>query len=78
MVGLRALCLAGPPEKAPTLTHDEHRAVIAKTIEWAKERGQATIMAGTGSNSTAEAVELTKSAANDGADCALVSESLLQ
>ena len=70
--GVAGLVPCGTTGESPTLTHDEHRAVIAKTIEWAKERGQATIMAGTGSNSTAEAVELTKSAANDGADCALV------
>jgi 4-hydroxy-tetrahydrodipicolinate synthase len=63
----------GTTGESPTLTHDEHREVIAKTVEWAKELDKnITVIAGTGSNSTREAVDLTKSAASDGADYALV------
>jgi 4-hydroxy-tetrahydrodipicolinate synthase len=52
------------------LTHDEHHKVIEKTIEFA--RGKALIVAGTGANSTAEAVSLTKAAiAMGGADATL-------
>jgi len=63
----------GTTGESPTLTHDEHREVIAKTIEWTKEINKdVTVIAGTGSNSTREAIDLTRSAAKDGADYALV------
>jgi len=63
----------GTTGESPTLTHNEHREVIAKTIEWAKEiNSKITVIAGTGSNSTQEAIDLTRSAADDGADYALV------
>ena len=70
--GVAGLVPCGTTGESPTLTHNEHRQVIAKTVEWAKEKRNTIIMAGTGSNSTTEAVELTQSAASDGADCALV------
>ena len=63
----------GTTGESPTLTHNEHREVIAKTVEWTKEINKdVTVIAGTGSNSTKEAIDLTKSAGNDGADYALV------
>jgi 4-hydroxy-tetrahydrodipicolinate synthase len=52
------------------LSHDEHERVIAASIEAAA--GRMLVMPGTGSNSTAEAVRLTKFAAKAGADAALV------
>ncbi|MDH4262244.1 MAG: 4-hydroxy-tetrahydrodipicolinate synthase [Spirochaetia bacterium] len=70
---VEGLVPCGTTGESPTLTHEEHREVIAKTVEWAKEINKdTTIIAGTGSNSTQEAVDLTKSAAADGADYALV------
>lgn len=63
----------GTTGESPTLTHLEHREVIAKTVEWAKENDKDfTVIAGTGSNSTREAIDLTKFAASTGADYALV------
>jgi hypothetical protein len=51
----------GTTGESPTLTHDEHERVIAESIAAAK--GRLLVMPGTGSNSTAEAVRLTKFAA---------------
>ncbi|MDH4199986.1 MAG: 4-hydroxy-tetrahydrodipicolinate synthase [Spirochaetia bacterium] len=70
---IEGLVPCGTTGESPTLNHTEHREVIAKTTQWAKEINPHTIIiAGTGSNSTREAIELTKSAASDGADYALV------
>lgn len=60
----------GTTGESPTLTHDEHERVIAITCEHAA--GRVKVMAGTGSNSTTEAIRLTKSARNAGADGALM------
>jgi 4-hydroxy-tetrahydrodipicolinate synthase len=60
----------GTTGESPTLTHDEHERVIAESVQAA--RGRMLVMPGTGSNSTAEAVRLTKFAARAGADAALV------
>ena len=60
----------GTTGESPTLSHDEHDKVIEKVIEWANKR--CTVIAGTGSNSTAEAIRLTKHAAEAGADACLV------
>jgi 4-hydroxy-tetrahydrodipicolinate synthase len=60
----------GTTGESPTLTHEEHERVIDVVIDQAA--GRARIMAGTGSNSTAEAVRLTRYAARAGADAALV------
>lgn len=68
--GTRLLSPAGTTGESPTLTHDEHERVIASVVERAS--GRAKVMAGTGSNSTAEAVRLTRFAAKAGADAALV------
>ncbi len=59
----------GTTGESPTLSHDEHERVIATVIEAAA--GRARVMAGTGSNSTAEAIRLTRFAAHAGADAAL-------
>ncbi len=59
----------GTTGESPTLTYEEHHKVIEMVIEVAKKR--CTIIAGTGSNSTAEAIELTRHAKEAGADASL-------
>jgi 4-hydroxy-tetrahydrodipicolinate synthase len=68
--GTTCICPVGTTGESPTLTHDEHERVIAASVEAAA--GRMLVMPGTGSNSTAEAVRLTKFAARTGADAALV------
>jgi 4-hydroxy-tetrahydrodipicolinate synthase len=68
--GTQALVLVGTTGEASTLSHPEHREVIRFGVSHAG--GRIPIMAGTGSNATLEAVELTVSAAEAGADCALL------
>ncbi|MFM8292088.1 MAG: 4-hydroxy-tetrahydrodipicolinate synthase [Planctomycetia bacterium] len=68
--GTTCICPVGTTGESPTLTHEEHERVIAESIEAAA--GRLLVMPGTGSNSTAEAVRLTKYAARAGADAALV------
>lgn len=70
--GVEGLVPCGTTGESPTLSHDEHAEVIAKVIEWAKAKNPKTVViAGTGSNSTAEAVALTRHAAAAGADAVL-------
>jgi len=70
--GVEGIVPCGTTGESPTLSHKEHREVIARVIKTAKEENSnAVIIAGTGSNSTKEAIELTKAAAEDGADFAL-------
>jgi 4-hydroxy-tetrahydrodipicolinate synthase len=68
--GTHGLVPCGTTGESPTLTHDEHRRVIELCIEAAD--GRVPVIAGTGSNSTREAVELTRHAKVAGADGALV------
>jgi 4-hydroxy-tetrahydrodipicolinate synthase len=68
--GTPVLSPVGTTGESPTLSHDEHERVIEAVV--ARAAGRARVMAGTGSNSTAEAVRLTKFAARAGADAALV------
>ena len=68
--GTNGLVPAGTTGESPTLSHDEHNKVIQLCINEAK--GKIPVIAGTGSNSTEEAVALTKHAENAGADGALV------
>src|SRR4249920_1392232 len=60
----------GTTGECPTLSHDEHERVIAVVCEQAA--GRIKVVAGTGSNSTREAVRLTKFAQKAGADAALM------
>jgi len=60
----------GTTGESPTLTHDEHEEVISTVCDHAA--GRIKVMAGTGSNSTAEAIRLTKFAKIAGADGALL------
>ena len=68
--GTEALVPCGTTGESPTLSHDEHHRVIELCLEVAK--GRVPVIAGTGSNSTAEAIALTKHAKKAGADAALV------
>lgn len=67
--GTPVLSPVGTTGESPTLSHEEHERVIALVIETVA--GRAKVMAGTGSNSTAEAIRLTRFAARAGADAAL-------
>lgn len=60
----------GTTGESPTLDHDEHNRVIEICIDAVRKR--VPVIAGTGSNSTAEAIDLTRHAAEAGADGALV------
>ncbi len=68
--GTTCLCPVGTTGECPTLSHPEHERVIAAVVEAAA--GRAKVMAGTGSNSTEEALRLTRWAAKRGANAALV------
>jgi 4-hydroxy-tetrahydrodipicolinate synthase len=68
--GVHGLVPCGTTGESPTLSHDEHRRVVELCVEVAK--GRVPVIAGTGSNSTAEAIDLTKHAKRAGADAALV------
>ena len=68
--GTQGLVPVGTTGESPTLTHEEHRRVVAITIEAAA--GRVPVIAGAGSNSTAEAIELAHHAREAGADAILV------
>ena len=68
--GTNGLVPAGTTGESPTLNHDEHEKVIEICIREAK--GKIPVIAGTGSNSTEEAVALTRHAESAGADGALI------
>src|SRR6266404_867109 len=68
--GVAALAPCGSTGEAATLSHEEHKEVVRLVVKMAK--GRVPVIAGTGSNSTAEAIALTKSAKEAGADAALL------
>ena len=68
--GVQCLCPVGTTGESPTLSHEEHEKVISEVVQTA--RGRCKIMPGTGSNSTKEALRLTKWAEKEGADAALM------
>lgn len=68
--GINALVICGTTGESSTLTDAEHRRAIAYACE--RVNGRVPVIAGTGSNETDYAVELTKSACADGADAVLV------
>jgi 4-hydroxy-tetrahydrodipicolinate synthase len=68
--GTDGLVPCGTTGESPTLTHEEHKRVVETVIQQA--RGRIPVVAGTGSNSTAEAIELTQHAARAGAAGALL------
>lgn len=67
--GTDCIGVVGTTGESPTVTVEEHCEVIRVSVEHAK--GRVPIMAGTGGNSTAEAIELSRYARKVGADCTL-------
>ena len=68
--GTNGIVPAGTTGESPTLSHEEHRKVIEIAVKECK--GKIPVIAGTGSNSTAEAVELSKHAEKSGANGLLI------
>lgn len=68
--GIEGIVPVGTTGESPTLNHEEHLRVIELAVQLAK--GRTHVMAGTGSNSTAEAIEYTQAAEKIGADAALL------
>src|SRR5207245_9655655 len=68
--GTDCLVPGGTSGESPTLDHEEHERVIAAVCE--RARGRIKVMPGTGSNSTSEAIRLTKFARKAGADGVLM------
>ena len=68
--GSNSLVPCGTTGESPTLSHQEHKKIIEETIRITDKR--VPIIAGTGSNNTAEAIDFTKHAETSGADAALV------
>ena len=68
--GTNGLVPAGTTGESPTLSHDEHQKVIDLCIK--ESKGKSIVIAGTGSNSTKEAISLTTHAEKAGADAALI------
>lgn len=68
--GIDGIVPVGTTGESPTLSHDEHRDVIRAAVEIAA--GRCKVIGGTGSNSTAEAISLTRDAEQVAADAALV------
>lgn len=67
--GSHALVPCGTTGESPTLSHEEHNKIVEKCVEVTNKR--VPVIAGTGSNSTAEAIRLTKHAMDAGADAVL-------
>ncbi|MGO8877938.1 MAG: 4-hydroxy-tetrahydrodipicolinate synthase [Desulfomonilaceae bacterium] len=68
--GVSGFIPCGTTGESPTLSHDEHNRVVELTVK--EVAGQVKVIAGTGSNSTDEAISLTKHAKKFGADAALL------
>ena len=68
--GTHGLVPVGTTGESPTLSHDEHKQVVATCIEVAAKR--VPVIAGAGSNNTAEAIDLARFAEKAGADAILV------
>lgn len=68
--GIHGLVPCGTTGESPTLSHDEQNQIIKKCVEITN--GRVPVIAGCGSNSTLEAIELTTHASKAGADAALI------
>ncbi len=68
--GVHGLVPCGTTGESPTLSHDEHKAVIEVVVK--VTAGRVPVMAGTGSNSTAETIDFTRHAKKAGASAALL------
>ena len=67
--GITGLVPCGTTGESPTLNHEEHERVVELVVEFSD--GRVPVIAGTGSNSTQEAISLTRHAAESGADASL-------
>ena len=67
--GISGLVPCGTTGESPTLSHDEHKAVIRRTVT--RAAGRVQVVAGTGSNSTLTAIELSRDAESAGADAVM-------
>ena len=68
--GLAGVVPCGTTGESPTLSHEEHRELIQKTVELVN--GRMAVIPGTGSNSTREAIELTTDACSMGVDAVML------
>ncbi|MFQ5355636.1 MAG: 4-hydroxy-tetrahydrodipicolinate synthase [Mariprofundaceae bacterium] len=68
--GVDAVVPAGTTGESATLSHDEHKKLVRTVVKHV--RGRVPVIAGAGSNSTAETIELTRAARDAGADAALL------
>ena len=68
--GTNGVVPGGTTGESPTLSHNEHKKIIEIAVKECK--GKIPVVAGTGSNSTVEAIELSKFAENSGADALLI------
>jgi len=68
--GTDAIVPCGTTGESPTLTHEENDAVVAAVVK--RTKGRVPVLAGTGSNSTAEALRMTQNAQRNGADGSLL------
>ena len=68
--GITGLVPCGTTGESPALTHEEHGAVIRRTV--ARAKGRALVIAGTGSNATRQAAQLSREAQDAGADAVMV------
>ena len=68
--GTNGLVPVGTTGESPTLSHDEHKEIVEWCVEQA--RGRVPVVAGAGSNSTAEAVDFARHAEGAGADAVLI------
>jgi 4-hydroxy-tetrahydrodipicolinate synthase len=67
--GTRGIVVVGTTGESPTVDFDEHRLLIKSAVEWTA--GRIPVIAGTGANSTSEAIELAEYAKSAGADMSL-------
>ena len=68
--GTHGIVAVGTTGESPTLDHDEHIGVIAEVVRLVE--GRIPVIGGTGANSTSEAIELTRAAADAGVDACLL------
>jgi 4-hydroxy-tetrahydrodipicolinate synthase len=68
--GVSGVVPCGTTGESPTLSHEEHGQVVARTVK--RSAGRVQVIAGTGSNSTQEAIALSQHAANAGVDAVMV------
>ncbi|MEM9469238.1 MAG: 4-hydroxy-tetrahydrodipicolinate synthase [Pseudomonadota bacterium] len=68
--GTHGLVPCGTTGESPTISHEEHKQIVKRCVDIVNKR--IPVIAGTGSNSTSEAIDFTQEAKDDGADAALV------